>query len=222
MDKLLYQDKTVFNSHDGHLKLGTQHSLFSYVVTYISDSIGRDAIFKNINGDIYKVDMGASVSEGGILFTNDHRVEIKSSSGITYRLAENSEFSIERTVAGVVPVYYGKVYISGYTPNKFIDGGKYRTSCYNSTTRPLDLVIMNYSENVDIYYSLEYEAEVHEYDEKGERFNLFFSDKFTETKLETVAHKSMRDKYKVLCKRIMTNSEIERIYDYFVNPINWR
>lgn len=105
---LKYQDKTEFNTHDQHKKLGHQSSNVSYIVTFVSNNYGKEAIFTDLNGVAHELKSGVAISEGGLLETNNQRIEIRASSGITFRLDKNSEFSIERTIAGVVPVYYGR------------------------------------------------------------------------------------------------------------------
>ncbi|UWI43122.1 hypothetical protein [Lactobacillus paragasseri] len=223
MDALLkYQDKTEFNTHDQHKKLGHQSSNVSYVVTFVSNNYGKRAIFTDLNGVTHKIESGITISEGGLLETNNQRVEVRASSGITFRLDKNSEFSIERTIAGVVPVYYGKVYIFGTSNNEFVDGGKYRTSCYNDIKRGINLLIMNICDNVDAYYGLDEEAVIYEYDESGKKFPLFISGELTVTELKKDKNTYMRNRYSVVKQREMTDLEINKIYSYFVNPVNWR
>lgn len=223
MDALLkYQDKTEFNTHDQHRKLGHQSSNVSYVVTFVSNNYGKRAIFTDLNGVTHKIESGITISEGGLLETNNQRVEVRASSGITFRLDKNSEFSIERTIAGVVPVYYGKVYIFGTSNNEFVDGGKYRTSCYNDIKRGINLLIMNICDNVDAYYGLDEETVIYEYDESGKKFPLFISGELTVTELKKDKNTYMRNRYSVVKQREMTDLEINKIYSYFVNPVNWR
>lgn len=223
MDALLkYQDKTEFNTHDQHKKLGHQSSNVSYVVTFVSNNYGKRAIFTDLNGVTHKIESGITISEGGLLETNNQRVEVRASSGITFRLDKNSEFSIERTIAGVVPVYYGKVYIFGTSNNEFVDGGKYRTSCYNDIKRGINLLIMNICDNVDAYYGLDEETVIYEYDESGKKFPLFISGELTVTELKKDKNTYMRNRYSVVKQREMTDLEINKIYSYFVNPVNWR
>jgi hypothetical protein len=223
MDALLkYQDKTEFNTHDQHKKLGHQSSNVSYVVTFVSNNYGKRAIFTDLNGVTHKIESGITISEGGLLETNNQRVEVRASSGITFRLDKNSEFSIERTIAGVVPVYYGKVYIFGTSNNEFVDGGKYRTSCYNDIKRGINLLIMNICDNVDAYYGLDEETVIYEYDESGKKFPLFISGELTVTELKKDKNTYMRNRYSVVKQREMTDLEINKIYSYFINPVNWR
>ena len=223
MDALLkYQDKTEFNTPDQHKKLGHQSSNVSYVVTFVSNNYGKRAIFTDLNGVTHKIESGITISEGGLLETNNQRVEVRASSGITFRLDKNSEFSIERTIAGVVPVYYGKVYIFGTSNNEFVDGGKYRTSCYNDIKRGINLLIMNICDNVDAYYGLDEETVIYEYDESGKKFPLFISGELTVTELKKDKNTYMRNRYSVVKQREMTDLEINKIYSYFINPVNWR
>lgn len=219
---LKYKDKTEFNTHDQHKKLGHQSSNVSYVVTFVSNNNGKEAIFTDLSGVVHKLRSGMAISEGGLLETNNQRLEIRASSGITFRLDKNSEFSIERTIAGVVPVYYGKAYIFGTSNNEFVDGGKYRTSCYNDIKPGINLLIMNVSDDVDAYYGLDEETVIYEYDESGKKFPLFISGELIVTELKKDKNTPMRNRYSVIKQREMTNLEINKIYSYFVNPVNWR
>ncbi len=42
---LKYQDKTEFNTHDQHKKLGHQSSNVSYIVTFVSNNYGQRSNF---------------------------------------------------------------------------------------------------------------------------------------------------------------------------------
>ena len=83
---LKYKDKTEFNTHDQHKKLGYQSSNVSYVVTFVSNNYGKEAIFTDLSGVVHKLRSGMAISEGGLLEPNNQRLEIRASSGITFRL----------------------------------------------------------------------------------------------------------------------------------------
>lgn len=219
--KLTYTDQTIFNSHDTHQKLGIPNSNFNYRVTYISENEGQKPVFISNNTDETIVEIGASINEGGLLKTNSQKVEIRSNTGFIYRLAPKSEFSIENTIAGLVPVYYGTVYIFGLAKSEFINGGKYRTSCYTQT-RPTSLLISNIKNDIDVYYTLDYGTEIYEYDEMGRTFPIFSSESLSKTELRIDTSKNMRNRYEVIHHSALSNDEINKIFDYFVNPINWR
>ena len=51
---LKYKDKTEFNTHDQHKKLGYQSSNVSYVVTFVSNNYGKEAIFTDLSGVVHK------------------------------------------------------------------------------------------------------------------------------------------------------------------------
>src|SRR5574337_1077186 len=98
-----YIDGKAIGSHEVYLnKLGSATLNATYRVTYVSQS------------------------------TNSSHVEIISSMNQLYRLGTESEFCIENTAEGMLPVVFGKVYrkfLRGIP--EFISGGKYRTSCWN-------------------------------------------------------------------------------------------
>lgn len=52
---LKYKDKTEFNTHDQHKKLGHQSSNVSYVVTFVSNNNGKEAIFTDLSGVVHKL-----------------------------------------------------------------------------------------------------------------------------------------------------------------------
>lgn len=81
---------------------------------------------------------------------------------------------------------------------------------------------MNVSDDVDAYYGLDEETVIYEYDESGKKFPLFISGELIVTELKKDKNTSMRNRYSVIKQREMTNLEINKIYSYFVNPVNWR
>ena len=56
----------------------------------------------------------------------------------------------------------------------------------------------------------------------GEKFPLFISGELIVTELKKDKNTPMRNRYSVIKQREMTNLEINKIYSYFVNPVNWR
>lgn len=87
-----------------------------------------------------------------------------------YRLGTESEFCIENTAEGMLPVVFGKVYrkfLRGIP--EFFSGGKYRTSCWNGME---ETAILNLDGTKDEYYSFENAVNIYEYDEQGDNFKL--------------------------------------------------
>lgn len=186
-----------------------------YSVTFISNDEGNAPTISFSNGQEQKLKVGDILTDICHIKTNSHRVEITSSNGTLFRLGLNSEFSIEKTIEGVVPVYYGEVYVEARDQQPT---HKYYTSCWCESTT---IFIDNISDHEDYYYTLDFPATIYEYDEEGNRFDIFKQLALTKTSLTFDDNKPMRDRYKIKYQKKITQSEIDYIVSNFVNPNNW-
>lgn len=219
--QLKYMDGRSFGYHERNAKLGTiNNTITPYLVTFISNNAGDKPIFEDLDGNKIEAKIGNVLDGMGILNTRDQRVELRSSDGMIFRLDKQSEFSIERTIEGIQPVYSGKVYLM--SPSTFLKPpakGKYPSSCYCFAT---NIFIEGLDNNRDAYYTLDFEALIYEYDEKGQKFSIFNQSPYTKTILKYRDNVPMRERYEVVEQRTLTNNEIDELVKKFTNPILWR
>ncbi|VTS24410.1 hypothetical protein [Streptococcus pseudoporcinus] len=148
--------------------------------------------------------------------TNSSFVEIIDSYQNIYRLAPESQFCLELTIKGVVPVHFGHVHV--IPSHQTIEAGaKYRTSCWTGKNQVTIECIAN---NIDTYYSYDKSVEVFEFDEFGNKFTLFTLEPYQKCVLQDQGG-AMRDRYCVLEQSNIENSEIIRLYETYCMPFNW-
>ncbi len=186
-----------------------------YSVTFISTDEGNGPTINFNKGQQKQLKVGDILTDICHIKTNSHRVEIESSDGTLFRLGQNSEFSIEKTEEGIVPVYYGEVYVEARDQQPT---HKYYTSCWCESTT---IFIDNVSDHEDCYYTLDFPATIYEYDEEGKRFDIFKQLALTKTSLTFDDNKLMRDRYTVKYQKKISQDEIDYIVSNFVNPNNW-
>lgn len=104
-----YIDGKAIGSHEVYLnKLGSATLNATYRVTYVSQSSNSATVM--VNGVLLDLKVGTIIYEGQLISTNSSHVEIISSMNQLYRLGTESEFCIENTAEGMLPVVFGKVY----------------------------------------------------------------------------------------------------------------
>ena len=213
---ITYPNGKELGSHELHLKKLSQAALLRpYRVTFVSSSDIPATV--QVDNEKIILKSGMLIYENQLIETNSSRVELRSKAAM-YRLERNSEFCIENTAEGMLPVYYGHVYVK---PSPFYDNGKYRTSCYMPDPST-DVLIMNVDDSEDVYYSLENEVKISEYDEEGRMFTITQMSPFTKLVLSFDATQMMRNKYKVSHTSSLTDKDIDEIYDLFIKPNRWR
>lgn len=118
-----YSDGTKVGQHEEHLRKVGRFSLENpYTVTFVSE---KDTVefFNYETKESTVLNAGTILNTCGLLKTNSARVEIRNNEGDLYRLVDNSDFSIEYTIEGVKPVFYGNVLYASediitYSPEK--------------------------------------------------------------------------------------------------------
>lgn len=140
--------------------------------------------------------------------------------GDIIRLDVNSEFRIEYTREGAVPVFYGSVMVFPINNKEYVSHGKYLTSC-RTVCPDGDYFIENIDETTDRYYSFEGAYDVYEYDEQGRKFLITHLEPFQTCDLYFDHTKPCRDAYKIINTADLTASEITDIYTKYVIPIYW-
>lgn len=188
----------------------------SFRVTYVENSTACILYGK----DTYVLTAGTVIGANALLKTNNAKVEIVSTVGDIIRLDENSEFCIEHTVEGLVPVCYGTVMTMPIS-NKGSGCIKYRTSCWHSVHANSNYFIENIDETTDRYYSFEGAYDVYEYDEQGRKFLITHLEPFQTCDLYFDHTKPCRNAYKIVNTADLTTSEIADIYAKYVMPIDW-
>lgn len=187
------------------------------MATYASDdSIESLAI----SGDSSNMTAGTLIGLNHEIRTDNGHMEIRSHRAIIYRLETNTTFSVQQTIEGEVPIFYGKVYMDTLRADTIVDGGKYRTSCYIpshtvSLTENIDPV-------TDHYYALNDPFEIMEYDEQGREFQIASVAPFTKLDLRFNNNLVMREKYQVVSRAALNDEEIDSLYSEWVSPVNWK
>lgn len=102
-----YQNLADIGSHESFLKKVDDFTGMtnSFRVTYVENSTACILYGKGS----YILTAGTVIGANALLKTTNAKVEIVSTIGDIIRLDVNSEFCIEHTLEGSVPVYYGKV-----------------------------------------------------------------------------------------------------------------
>ena len=214
-----YNSYDEIGNHESHFeKIGDFTNLSTiFRVTFLS----KNTASVETNEGVESLSLGTLIGINAIIRTNSSVNEMKDIFDNCFRICENSEFVLEQTIEGIVPVVYGNVMfipkVGEYTAYKV----KYRTSCY---TGSLKQYIQMLSPTSDIYYSFEEPIEIYEYDENGEN-----GEKFTIAKLAPF-HKcviefkhglAMRDRYHVKSNERQTLEEFLDIQKNFIFPIFW-
>ena len=123
----LYTTIDDIGNHERHYtKIGDfQKGNNPCIVRYVS---GSDATVR-YQDEVYSLEAGMILGADALVDTNNSFVEITDSYENIYRLAPESQFCLEMTVKGVIPVHFGHVHvIPSYQTIEA--GAKYRTSCY--------------------------------------------------------------------------------------------
>lgn len=231
-----YSDGTKVGEHEKHLrKVGSFLFENPYMVTFVSKEDTVEFLNYETTERVF-LNEGIILSTCGLLKTNSARVEIRNRDGDLYRLASNSEFSIEYTVEGIRPVFYGKVLYASedtitYSPEKNrgpikhdykrSGGGKYRTSCYMFNFGKGIVVIDSLGPSEDVYYNLSGPLAVYEYDEMGRQFTIFTAEPFQKIRLRFDNGKKLRERYQVLEKSRISNSRLSSLYQHFIFQNSW-
>ena len=211
----LYTSLDDIGNHESHYtKIGDfQKGSRPCIVRYVS---GNDATVK-YQEEICPLEVGMILGADALVDTNTSFIEITDSYENIYRLAPESQFCLEMTIKGVIPVHFGHVHIipSYHTIEA---GAKYRTSCYTALNQVTIEIVAN---NIDVYYSYDKPVEVFEFDEVGNKFTLFTLSPYQKCLLQDKSG-NMRDRYHILEKSNLDNSEIIRLYETYCMPFNWR
>lgn len=182
------------------------------LVRYVS---GNDATI-NYQGKMHSLEKGMLLGADVLVDTNHSFVEIVDSCEMVYRLAPKSQFCLEMTIKGVIPVYFGYVHV--IPSHQIIDSfSKYRTSCYIGCSQVTVEIVAN---DIDVYYSYDQSVEVFEFDELGNRFTLFTLEPYQKCILQNQGG-NMRNRYHVLEQSYLDHSEIIRLYETYCMPFNW-
>lgn len=162
---------------------------------------------------------GMVLGLNAILKTNGSDIELTSPRGSVFRLMGRSEFCIENTVEGVIPVVYGNVlYRKG--KNEIYDMHiKYRTSCFcNETSTIIAQKIDNTS---DLYYTMEEPLTIYEYNEYGQYFEIVKLKPYQQCILSFNMKNKMNDRYKVKDIKNLCTKDIVKIFENYLLPAKW-
>lgn len=233
-----YSDGTKVGQHEEHLRKVGRFSLENpYTVTFVSE---KDTVefFNYETKESTVLNAGTILNTCGLLKTNSARVEIRNNEGDLYQLVDNSDFSIEYTIEGVKPVFYGNVLYASediitYSPEKNRapikhgresrrgGGGKYRTSCYMFNFGKGIVIIDSLSPNEDVYYNLSGPLAVYEYDETGKQFTIFTAEPFQKVRVQFDDSKNLRERYQILEKAQISSTRMNKLYQDFIYQNSW-
>lgn len=202
-------------NHEKHLRrVGDFGGLENtYRISYVEEN--QDAVIWD-KDEFTPLKNGMLIGENALIKTNNSRVSVESLNNEIYRMLPNSEFCLERTIRGVVPVYYGNIYVS--TGDTIYGYSKYRTSCWTGKTH---CTIESISNNSDVYYSYMEPVEIHEYDECGKAFVIVTLEPFQKCVLQYDFSKEMRERYIVAEKKDISSEDICELYQKYLAPVNW-
>lgn len=213
-----YNSVKDIGSHEKHFtRVGDFSTLIgTYRISYVEDD--SNAVIWDKDKFI-PLKVGMIIGENALIKTNNSRVEIESLNKDLYRMLSNSEFCLERTIHGIVPVYYGNVYVN--SNNKIYSYGKYRTSCWIGNFASL-YTVENTSANSDTYYSYTEPVEIYEYDECGNRFVIVTLAPFQKCILHFDFSKSLRARYAVVEIKELNSEDVVDLYQKYLVPTNWK
>ncbi|QTJ32166.1 hypothetical protein [Dolosigranulum pigrum] len=204
-------------NHEAHIQKIGKYFLenCAYRVTSVLGGIAK----VEIDNRVEELLPGTMIGVDAIVRTGESYVEIRNSYNQIFRLAPDSEFCLENTIEGIVPVYYGDVQFTSLTTNEVVmSGGKYRTSCWTgpaptgmaSSYNKFTIERINYKE--DMYYSFEQPYTVYEYDEIGHKFEIVTLPPYHKCQLTFDFLKPMRERYEVVNISEMKTDDIARLY----------
>ena len=212
----LYRGVEDIGKHEEHYEKIGDFSSTNIVVT-VRSVIGDDARV-SYEASSKALSPGMVLGKNALIKTGHAKVEVMDSYENVFRLDINSQFCLESTIKGVVPVCYGSVH---FEPSNIDIQAKYKyyTSCW--TGKSAAITIEALTTDTDIYYTYDKSVEVFEYDEFGQRFTLFYLDPFQKC---TIKNKdgNMRERYEIISIDDISTDEIRRLYDKYKLPFNWK
>ncbi len=207
--------------HESHIQKRESSYLpkDTYRVTKVNIQGEKAAEILSTNGKFPLVE-GTVIGLNDLILTHNCLVEIRDNNGLIFRLGEHPEFSLELTVIGIAPIFFGSVFktrFSGYPPT--MCAGKYRTSCYLKC--PTTLHTENVEDGLDVFYSLSEETEIWEYDEKGKKFPIINVEEGYKVYLRYISNRPMRERYNIEKIQPISHQEYDYIAMNYMNPKYW-
>lgn len=161
---------------------------------------------------------GMILGTNAILKTDGAEVELKTVDDSVFRLIGKSEFCLESTMSGIIPVVYGNVFYK--QSGSFIKSyWKYRTSCYVGKSD--SYIIERIDEKQDIYYNLSEELNIYEYDERGNKFDIVNIMPYQKCILSYDSSKPMLKRYTVTNVENLKENDILKIYANYMSNEKW-
>lgn len=213
----------LLREHESHIKMSEQAYFLNetYRVTFVDENVIIPASLIDQKGDNFTLNSGQLIGLNDLILSNDSRIEIRNSTGLIFRLGTHSEFSLEQTVNGIVPIYFGSVYKTRFSGIPTVMcSGKYRTSCYTQCMNTL--FTENISSNKDIFYGMSDDIHIWEYDENGRRFPIVSIGEGQKVTLQFDNSKPMRERYTVFSIDMISDDDYDRITQKFINNKYWR
>lgn len=185
-------------------------------VTYLSKKGEAKILYNKTEIDVTE---GMVLGVNAILKTNGKDVELTSAGGSIIRLTEQSEFCIESSVDGIIPVLYGNVFYKEGKMEVYAGHVKYRTSCFCSRTS--SIVAEKVNGNSDRYYTMEEPLTIYEYDECGHRFEIVNLKPYQQCILNYNIQNCMRERYRVKEVRDLDTKDMVEIFEKYIKPDKW-
>lgn len=216
-------DALLLREHESHIRKSEQAYFLkeTFRVTFVDENVDILPSIIDQNGNINELKQAQLIGLNDLILSNESRIEIRDNTGLVFRIGPHSEFSLEQTVIGISPVYYGSIYKTRFSGiPSVMCGGKYRTSCYTQCMNTL--FTENESSNTDVFYGLSDDIHIWEYDEWGRRFPIVSITEGQKVILKFDDSKQMRERYTVVNVDEITDADYDRITNNFMNNKNWR
>lgn len=148
------------------------------------------------------------------------RAEFTDESGQIARLSSSAELSIIDSPYGLRPEYYGEVAFIGVTPM----GPKYRTSCWFAAIAGTADVLIKPSAtpSQDEYFVFRGAIAITEFDSNGRPYGICFVNEGEKLTLGFDDTKNGTDRYFVISRGAISNSENDNFINSYLDGRNWR
>lgn len=214
-----YRESSDIGNHERYLtKIGDFNCVIKPLrVTFLSRKGVATICYEN---NEYFLEEGTIVGANAIIKTNGVDVEIRNSGDEVIRLVGMSDFCLESTVEGFMPVVYGNVYCSCDEKKGQAAHVKYRTSCWTKHETPI--MVERIDNTRDVYYAGYKSLLIYEYDESGRRFDIVNIEPYHKCTLSYNLNQPMISRYNVESVAVLKKNEIADLYEKYVSVDNWK
>jgi len=175
---------------------------------------------QSFTASAFTIVSGASLVQPNQVFKAGKRAEVTDESGQIARLSSSAELTIIDSPYGLRPEYYGEVAFIGVTPM----GPKYRTSCWFAAYAGTADVLIKPSStpNQDEYLVFRGAIVITEFDVNGRPYGICFVNEGEKLVLEFDDSKSGTDRYSVVSRGAISNTENNNFISQYLDSRAWR